>query len=194
MEFQEFPKIARLSRNIIVTEKIDGTNAAVVMVPEPISLTPEHVITRLDDVISVYAQSRTRFITPGDDNFGFALWVLEHAEELYLGLGEGRHFGEWWGNGIQRGYGLGHKRFSLFNTSRWNCENTPDCCDVVPVLCQRSFSEDDIEDALTDLAKNGSMASPGFMKPEGVVIYHTAANIFFKKTLEKDAAPKSSFR
>ena len=29
MEFEGFPKIARLSREIVVTEKIDGTNARV---------------------------------------------------------------------------------------------------------------------------------------------------------------------
>jgi hypothetical protein len=29
------------------------------------------------------------------------------------------------------------------------------------------------------------------MRPEGVVVYHTAANIAFKRTLEKDESPKS---
>lgn len=29
LEFVEFPKIPRLSRDIIVTEKIDGTNAQI---------------------------------------------------------------------------------------------------------------------------------------------------------------------
>jgi hypothetical protein len=33
----------------------------------------------------------------------------------------------------------------------------------------------------------GSAASPGFMKPEGVIAYHVAGNLFFKKTIEKDA-------
>lgn len=35
MEFQEFPKMARLSREMIVTEKIDGTNAQVYIVGNP---------------------------------------------------------------------------------------------------------------------------------------------------------------
>lgn len=34
--------------------------------------------------------------------------------------------------------------------------------------------------------KNGSYASLGYMKPEGIVIYHTAANVMFKKTFEND--------
>jgi hypothetical protein len=33
MEFTEFPKMARLSRDVIITEKIDGTNAQVFISP-----------------------------------------------------------------------------------------------------------------------------------------------------------------
>lgn len=43
---------------------------------------------------------------------------------------------------------------------------------------------------MADLAMGGSVASPGFMKPEGVVIYHAQANVLFKKTFEKDDAGK----
>jgi hypothetical protein len=66
------------------------------------------------------AGSRSQYITPERDNHGFARWVQDDADELWA-LGEGRHFGEWWGSGIQRGYGLqkGEKRFSLFNVARW---------------------------------------------------------------------------
>lgn len=193
MEFVEFPKMARLSREVIVTEKIDGTNAAVVVA---------------DGV--VYAQSRTRIITPEDDNFGFAAWVAEHAEELAAGLGPGRHFGEWWGKGIQRGYGLTERRFSLFNATRWADgepqpipsldprapvkmqEKPPACCHVVPVLIRGPFRTDAIDHCLDILRERGSYAAPGFMKPEGVVVFHTAGNVGFKKTLEKDDLPKSA--
>jgi hypothetical protein len=34
IEFQPFPKLARLNRNILITEKLDGTNAAVVIVAD----------------------------------------------------------------------------------------------------------------------------------------------------------------
>jgi len=34
MEFTEFPKIARLSREVIVTEKIDGTNGCIYIINE----------------------------------------------------------------------------------------------------------------------------------------------------------------
>lgn len=173
-EFVAFPKLARLRRNITITEKIDGTNAAI----------------GIGEDGSVWAQSRKRLITPGDDNFGFARWVTEHADEL-LGLGEGLHFGEWWGSGIGRRYGLDEKRFSLFNTSRWtNAEDRPACCHVVPVLAQHTFSGDVVENAMVALREHGSVAVPGFMRPEGVVVFHHHANVMFKATLEGDEMSK----
>lgn len=170
MEFTEFPKIARLTRQCIVTEKIDGTNAQVYVTEDG----------------RVLAGSRNRYVTPDADNYGFAAWVKAHEDELRQGLGVGRHYGEWWGSGIQRGYGLekGEKRFSLFNTSRWNAETKPACCHVVPVLFEGEFSTEKIDEVLSDLRDLGSAASLGFMRPEGVVIYHTAARLYFKKTLD----------
>ena len=138
------------------------------------------------------AGSRTRWITPQDDNYGFAKWVKEHAEELRR-LGEGRHFGEWWGSGCQRGYGLvnGEKRFSLFNTGRWNdLTPPPACCHVVPVLYSGVFTSTAVDCALLALKEHGSAAAPGFMRPEGVVVYQSAGRVYFKKTIEKDDEPK----
>lgn len=174
-DFVPFPKIARLSREVIVTEKIDGTNAMV-----EISDTGEHI----------RAGSRTRWITPLDDNFGFAGWVAHNRDEL-LKLGPGRHYGEWWGHGIQRGYGLakGDRRFSLFNVSRW-ADERPTCCSIVPVLWRGLFDTGPIYSCLSNMAAHGSVAAPGFMKPEGVVVFHPQGNILFKKTFEKDAAGK----
>lgn len=193
--FQEFPKMARLSRECIISEKIDGTNACILITQDGQMLTG----------------SRTRWITPADDNFGFARWCAEHREEL-MTLGVGRHFGEWWGSGIQRGYGLpkGEKRLSLFNVSRWCLHGTtperiatadpriekyqdalPPCVGLVPVLYRGLFTTDACEAAIADLRANGSKAAPGFAKPEGIVCFHVAANAGFKKTLEKDEVPKS---
>lgn len=177
IEFKEFPKIARLSREVIITEKIDGTNAQVFISEDG----------------NIIAGSRTRWITSQDDNYGFAKWVEENKDEL-LKLGIGRHFGEWWGSGIQRGYNLqkGEKRFSLFNVSRWNdSELRPKCCHVVPVLYQGLFDTNKINECLDLLKEKGSIASPGFMRPEGIVVFHIAGNIGFKKTIEKDDVPKS---
>lgn len=118
LEFMEWPKIARLNREIVITEKIDGTNAAI-GIRKLAPLTVDGIAVTTPEY-QVYAQSRTRIITPDSDNFGFAAWVERNKEVLIQTLGEGLHFGEWWGVGIQRGYGLTERRFSLFNTYRWN--------------------------------------------------------------------------
>ena len=96
MDFKEFPKMPRLSREIIVTEKIDGTNAQVAVVELDGYSAPGAVWE--GDGLAIYAGSRTRWITPEADNFGFAAWVRDNAEELAT-LGPGNHFGEWWGEG-----------------------------------------------------------------------------------------------
>lgn len=169
--FTPWPKIARLFRPCVITEKIDGTNAAVVVTDDG----------------HVWAQSRTRLITPGSDNFGFAAWVDANRDEL-MELGPGHHFGEWYGSGIQRGYGLekGEKRFMLFNTSRWCSDDRPACCEVSTILYEGPFETDAVDDAVALLRCNGSAHVPGFNRPEGIIVYHTAANSCFKVTLEKD--------
>jgi hypothetical protein len=174
IEFVEFPKISRLSRDCIVTEKIDGTNASIY-----IGENEEFLVG-----------SSTRWITPENDHFGFAKWAYENKEEL-LELGVGHHFGEWWGSGIQRAYGLEERRFSLFDTKLWRAHGaSPKCCHVVPVLYEGIFDTNEIRKCLTDLKMFGSVASPGFFDAEGIVVYHEASNTLFKKTLLKDEIPK----
>lgn len=63
----------------------------------------------------------------------------------------------------------------------------PACCHVVPILYRGMFVTDQIERCLDRLEISGSVAAPGFMKPEGVVIFHPQGNVGFKKTIEKDA-------
>lgn len=187
MDFKAFPKMARLNRDIIVTEKIDGTNAQIYIDDATIA---DGAIAEVDGW-GIWAGSRTRWITPEQDNFGFAAWVVANAQEL-VKLGEGQHFGEWWGKGIQRGYGLDERRFSLFNTSRWSDDNVrPACCHVVPVLYDGPFDQGQINDQLTILRSDGSAAAEGFMDPEGVVVFHTAANTGFKVTCKDDNKPKT---
>lgn len=175
--FTEFAKIARLSRGCCITEKIDGTNAQICITEDGQFLTG----------------SRTRWITPEDDNYGFSRWAHDHKKGL-LALGVGQHFGEWWGLGIQRNYGVKEKRFSLFNSARWSpdVQMPPACCSVVPVLYTGIFTSTAVDDAIAALRANGSVAVPGFMKPEGVVIYQSAGRCYFKKTLERDDAPKGA--
>lgn len=195
--FTAFPKMARLTRDCRILEKLDGTNAQVLIYDPEIygsAEDPNSYTSAKDSTGKVWfikAGSRNRFVTPQNDNYGFAGWVWRNAEEL-VGLGEGRHFGEWWGNGIQRNYGLKEKRFSLFNTARWSDDAVrPACCHVVPVLYRGVFDTAKIEEELEVLAKYGSVAAPSFMNPEGVIVYHEAAGIGFKKTIKDDGVPKS---
>lgn len=176
-DFVAFPKIPRLNRTIIVTEKIDGTNA--------------QVIVEADG--TVRAGSRNRFITPEADNYGFAAWVKQNEEQLRQ-LGVGRHFGEWWGLGIQRGYGLHERRFSLFNSDKWSTEKgkRPACCHVVPLLYHGMFHGLVANQLIDSLRASGSQAAPGFMHPEGIIVYHTAGGNYWKATLEKDQEHKGS--
>ncbi len=188
MEFKEFPKIPRLSRDVVISEKIDGTNGCI-LITESEGYPIEGAILQ-EDGLAVFAGSRTRWITPEQDNHGFAKWVLQNKDELY-GLGIGLHHGEWWGQGIQRGYGLKEKRFSLFNTHKWSDDAArPACCCVVPVLYTGVFDTATIDNVLRLLAETGSHAAPGFARPEGIVIYHTAGNLMFKKTILNDEKPK----
>ena len=191
-DFVEFPKIARYSREVIVTEKIDGTNGCIYFgedASEP-----------------MLVGSRTQWITPEKDNHGFARWAYDHESELRQ-LGPGRHFGEWWGSGIQRGYGLpkGEKRFSLFNVIRWCLHGEtprpipcgdpriikiqdvlPMCVGLVPVLWRGQFDKLNATEILQDLGYLGSKVARGFMNPEGIVIFHVAGNVGFKKTIKGD--------
>ena len=189
-EFISFKKIPRLSRDIVITEKIDGSNGVIY----------------IDENNNIFAGSRNRWLWSSvqneihNDNFGFAFWVKEYKEEL-LKLGKGYHYGEWWGKGIQRGYNLQEKRFSLFNVSKWIKDKTiplkekqqycPDCLDVVPILYEGIFDTLVINHILDELKFHGSYASPNFMQPEGICIYHVAGGYYFKKTILNDNKPKS---
>jgi hypothetical protein len=188
-EFVGFRKIPRLSREIIITEKIDGTNGLIY----------------IDEANNIFAGSRSRWLWGSvqeeihNDNHGFAQWIKKNKEEL-LKLGKGYHYGELWGKGIQRGYNLQEKRFSLFNAGRWikdkniilkeKQEYCPECCYVVPILYEGIFNEEMIGNTLMTLKEHGSKASEGFMKPEGIVIYHKQGNLYFKKTIENDSKGK----
>ena len=203
--------MGRLSRECVITEKIDGTNAQLLIVERPPIGTPIGGYVAAVENVLIYAGSRNRWLQLGDDNSGFALWLAEHAEELAQ-LPVGRHFGECWGSGIQRGYGLskGEKRLSLFNTERFHLHGEsaqrkptgdprifnetielPPCVGLVPVLARETFSTGLAQRVLEGLRVHGSVAAPGFMDPEGIIVWHTAAQVGFKKTIQNDDKPKS---
>jgi hypothetical protein len=221
MKFVEFKKIPRLSRDVIITEKIDGSNGQICIFSletlkkefdtlEQMSdwieqyclyVHPDNPHVEEKDKLYIFAASRNRWLNVGkqNDNHAFAYWVKENAPSLVM-LGEGRHFGEWYGKGIQRGYGLEEKRWALFNVSKWQNKDLPlvdekqkyppSCCEVVPILYEGMFDTNVINVALEDLRVNGSKAVPGYLDAEGVCIFHTASGHYYKKTLQNDEKHK----
>jgi hypothetical protein len=179
--FLEFPKIPRLRRGCVITEKLDGTNAQI-------------LIDENGKLVAV--GSRTRLITPGKqtDNYGFAAWCEQNRETLEK-LGHGRHYGEWYGLGINRGYGLYERRFALFNSARWvSTENLHSlgvtCCEVVKVLTDGDFTTRLVDECVARLKSEGSLSVPGYMNPEGVVVYLKASGERYKVLCENDELPK----
>lgn len=171
-EFKHWPKIPRLSKEAcFITEKIDGTNG----------------IIHISDNGDIRAGSRNRWLTPQSDNYGFCRWVYDNASELRK-LGPGYHYGEWWGLGIQRGYGLNEKRFSLFVGRK---DGMPPCVGNVPFIYSGPFSPDKVAQIIDMLCSSGSLAVPGFMKPEGIVVYLKEAAKRYKVLCENDNLHKS---
>lgn len=91
--------------------KLDGTNAAV-RVTLPVKIGQDS---------SIAYQSRTRDVTPQDDNFQFAQWATERRDVFVRAAfkTQGRvttFYGEWCGIGIQSGTAVSHvpRRFAVF--------------------------------------------------------------------------------
>ncbi len=176
--FIPFPKIPRYRRNIIVSEKLDGTNAKI-------------IVCRNGEI---FAGGRNRWLSPkiyntgpDPDQFGFAEWVAEREEDLWEELGPGIHAGEWFGYRINRGYGIPDRRFALF---RPKLDWQPHHCTTVPILYEGMISDGAIEGSLEMLRTGGSVAVPGYTNPEGIVIYHTASKSLWKITIKHDEIPK----
>jgi len=169
-DYPKFRSIPRWNRTFTISEKIDGTNGLI----------------HISDDGLIQVGSRNRWLSADSDNFGFHKWVMDNHDELSA-LGSGYHYGEWYGAGIQRTYGLKEKRFALFNTHKWNDDTKPACCDVVPTLAIATGDRlgAAINATMAQLQESGSMIAP-FGNPEGVIIYSHEAGIYFKKTFEKD--------
>lgn len=168
-QFLAFPKIQRYENaTCVITEKIDGTNACL----------------NFDIAGALTCQSRNKIITPGklSDNAGFAEWAYGHADQLFEFFGSGRHFGEWWGVGIQRGYGLVERRFTPFNSGLYGTTTFPSTepplpanVALIPVLWTGPMVDLDIgvQQSMNALARN-SFAAPGFHRAEGCMIWSRA--------------------
>lgn len=195
VEFQSWPKIPRHNKalTVTITEKIDGTNGQIFIFPFSQMTTQVapyvlHSFSAGGTAYCMVAGSRSRYLLPekGEDNFGFAQWVLDNKEDLSH-LGQGRHYGEWYGMGIQRTYGLSERRFALFNTARWSEEEwneKPFCCDVVPIIYRGELDRTTVKWVMHRLKAFGSIAVDEFMNPEGIVIYNHTLKVSTKLTFE----------
>ncbi len=62
----------------------------------------------------------------------------------------------------------------------------------MPLLAAGMLSDNLVNDALEKLRIVGSVAAPGFMRPEGIVTYFSASQSLHKTLLEGDELPKGA--
>lgn len=191
-QFKGWGSTPRWHKGLTITEKIDGTNACVVIYDG-----------------QVKAQSRKRMITPDDDNFGFAKWVYDNAGVLMDTLGYGYHYGEWFGEGIQKNpLGIEGKRFALFHATKYTEDNgyelnKVDGLETVPLLHWGPCDLFTIPQIMTDLDSYGSnvkgakLIAQGYdFEPdehaaaEGIIVWHKETQQKYKILLEDDAFHK----
>ncbi len=193
MEFKPFPDIKKLSNvQMNITQKIHGTNAQILIVEFPDNIEDAERWMVTADAIEVDGKyyhvktgSRTRWITPLDDNYGFAAFVEKNKVEFVRKLGVGQHHGEWAGPGINSGEGLKERTFVLF--AFWNFppeKSLPPQTAVVPVLYSGSFDGTKIDETMEELKTTGSKLVPGFMRTEGIVV--GAMGTRFKKVFSAE--------
>lgn len=165
-DFKKFDKILHINKLwMTITQKIHGSNAQIL-----IEKNDEWATTSNTEIYLIKAGCRTRWLTLEDDNYGFCKWVMENRQELIGKLGEGRHYGEWAGPGINSGEGLKEKTLVLFNHRRFAGKELPKNVVTVPVLHQGKISLDAINETMERLKTYGSKLVEGFMKPEGIVV------------------------
>lgn len=193
-QFKPWGSTTRENKNKTITEKIDGTNACIVAQDGKVT-----------------AQSRKRIITPDDDNFGFAKWVYDNAGALLDTLGYGYHYGEWYGEGIQKNpLGIEGKRFALFHATKYTEGNgfdleKVDGLETVPLLHHGQCDVWTIPNIMQDLELYGSKVEgarthqePGFLdmnvtytraaQAEGIVIWNNETRTRTKMLLEVNDA------
>lgn len=191
MKYPSFNKIERLE-NIycIISEKIDGTNGLIEI-----------------NYDSVKFGSKNRYLESHEDNAGFMNFYSYHknifintAKELnekeieisgetltkYEEIYPIHIYGEWFGKGIQRGYGLDKKFFMPFNPEYAELLIEHEVPHIVRpyILYEGKFSEKVATSSMHFLKEEGSYVIPKYMKPEGIVIYFPKYNFYLKDTFE----------
>ena len=178
--FKPWPKTPRFSAHCIITEKIDGTNGLISICKDG----------------RLFVGSRNRWLsgeTKQSDSFGFYAWVMANETEIRK-LGVGRHFGEWYGQGIGRNYGLDSRYFALFNTRRPK-ESLPACVGQVPILYEGPYCQEAEREAVLSLYgmdvkrewSGSRVQAEGWGgKPEGYVVFFPKTGERFKHVFERE--------
>lgn len=215
-EFKSWGSTPRFHKGLHITEKIDGTNAGVSIQGfskgegkfDPGN--GRFVEGETMDYV-VRAQSRKRIITPDNDNYDFAKWVWENAEGLANILGFGYHYGEWYGEGIQKNpLAVQGRRFALFNTWHWAAKGNVERLrgSGIPGLTHVPVLHDETRDGPADymtipaiikgLQAGGSRADgyktlPNAYKmdfyvegPEGIIVWQRETKQRYKILLHED--------
>lgn len=215
-QFKSWGSTPRWHKGLHVTEKIDGTNAGVSVQGFSKGTAPEFatdglVVAGVDCDYVVRAQSRKRIITPQNDNFGFAAWVWENADGLANLLGYGYHYGEWYGEGIQKNpLAVSGRRWALFNTWHWGSKPNLDRLRMVdiPGLTTVPVLHDEQQDgpadymtipAIIEGLKAGGSRADGYMTlreahkmdfhvegPEGIIVWQRETRQRYKILLRED--------
>ncbi len=172
-DFKSFGKIENINKfEFSITQKLHGTNAQI------------H-IWKQNGLYQIKAACRTRYLTEQDDNYGFCKFVLANEDAIVNALGEGRHYGEWCGPGINSGEGLKEKGLYLFNWARWSDKNLPPRFYTVPLLYEgRELNLESINLIMDNLKANGSKLVSGYMHPEGIVI--NIGGVFYKQVFNPE--------
>lgn len=180
IEFRSYRKIPHIAHlEMSITQKLHGTNAQIYI-----------------DENEIKAGSRSKWLSPGKgtDNYGFASFVEANKDLLREKLGNGRHYGEWCGPGINSGEGLSSKQLYLFNWKNHVNQMElykPHCIIenlvyTVPVLYQGIPDKEQIDSAMARLNCYGSCISD-YRYPEGIVVH--IGTDFYKMVFVREEIP-----
>ena len=122
VKWMSIPNFHSLRRSLdLYAEKTPGFELPVINYRAKVKLHGTNAGVHIKPSGQVIAQSRDRFITPGDDNYGFAKWVDEN-EGYFASLAINRNpvtiYGEWCGPGVMKGTAINqieHKSFAVFS-------------------------------------------------------------------------------
>jgi len=179
LKYPSFPSIERIENiRCFINEKIDGTNGMIEITKDALRF-----------------GSRNTYLSSKEDNHGFYKFCKEYItypvsdiiiRRLYPNNPPTypvRIYGEWFGKGIQRTYGLKARYFMPFNP--YHADALTYCgvpYIVYPAeLYSGKFSVSQLELCMDDLKLRGSKVIEDYMNPEGVVIYFPKYNFSLKR-------------